>query len=84
MKRGKPAPDIFAYAANAMGETPGGWCRRGSVPGVTGAAAAGMRVIGFTGGRHCQEGHGARLAAAGAETIIAEMRFLPEAVRSLL
>ena len=84
VKRGKPAPDIFAYAANAMGETPRGCIVvEDSVPGVTGAAAAGMRVIGFTGGRHCQEGHGARLAAAGAETVIAEMAELQQAVEAL-
>ena len=42
-----------------------------------------MRVIGFAGGRHCGKDHARRLEAAGADTVIAEMRLLPQAVRGL-
>jgi hypothetical protein len=43
-----------------------------------------MKVIGFTGGRHCARDHGERLSAAGAHRVIAAMGQLPEAVRLLL
>ncbi|CAO4136383.1 Phosphoglycolate phosphatase [Methylorubrum extorquens] len=75
--RGKPAPDVFLYAA--------GWMRvaipdclviEDSVPGVTAARAAGIRTFGFTGGRHCPPDFGARLQDAGAETVFADMRDL--------
>jgi beta-phosphoglucomutase-like phosphatase (HAD superfamily) len=44
-----------------------------SVPGVQAAVAAGMRVIGFTGGSHCRPGHAERLRAAGASAVCAGM-----------
>jgi len=82
---GKPAPDIFEYAARRMDATPASCIViEDSVPGVIGAVAAGMQVVGFVGGRHCGEDHGERLAAAGARKVIAEMRLLPEAVQAFL
>jgi HAD superfamily hydrolase (TIGR01509 family) len=72
--RGKPAPDLFLFAANAMQASPG-CCTviEDSVPGVQAAVAAGMRVVGFTGGGHCRPGHAERLRAAGAATVAADM-----------
>ena len=76
--RGKPDPDVFAYAA--------GWMRRpvtacavveDSIPGVKAARRAGMRVIGFTGGSHCPPRHGDQLMAAGAHAVLSHMRELP-------
>jgi HAD superfamily hydrolase (TIGR01509 family) len=85
VRNGKPAPDIFRHAAKEMGEMPQRCVViEDSVPGVIGAVAAGMKVIGFTGGRHCGKDHGARLAAAGAGKVIGAMAQLPEAVRGLL
>jgi beta-phosphoglucomutase-like phosphatase (HAD superfamily) len=52
-----------------------------SVPGVTGAHAAGMAVLGFHGGGHCPPGHAERLRAAGANLTFDDMRQLPELVR---
>ncbi len=81
---GKPAPDIYQYAARQMGERPQDCIViEDSLPGVKGALAAGMRVIGFTGGRHCGEGHGERLGAAGAHRVITAMAELQEAVATL-
>jgi HAD superfamily hydrolase (TIGR01509 family) len=81
---GKPAPDIFLHAAREMGELPQRCIViEDSVPGVKGAVAAGMRVIGFTGGRHCGDGHGERLGAAGAHRVITAMTELQEAVEAL-
>ena len=48
-----------------------------SAPGVTGGRAAGMIVLGFHGGSHCQPGHGDSLHAAGAAATFDDMRQLP-------
>ena len=64
--RGKPAPDLFLFAAASMQRAPAACVViEDSVPGVQAAVAAGMRVIGFTGGGHCRPGHAERLRAAG-------------------
>jgi beta-phosphoglucomutase-like phosphatase (HAD superfamily) len=47
-----------------------------SVPGVTGARAAGMTVLGFHGGSHCRPGHADQLRDAGASATFADMREL--------
>jgi len=78
VERGKPAPDLFLFAAAQM-KTPPERCVvvEDSVPGVTAARAAGMTVIGFTGGSHCRPGDTDRLRAAGADIVIGDMRALP-------
>jgi beta-phosphoglucomutase-like phosphatase (HAD superfamily) len=48
-----------------------------SVPGITGARAAGMTVLGFHGGSHCRPGYAETLRAAGAVMIFDDMRQLP-------
>jgi HAD superfamily hydrolase (TIGR01509 family) len=69
--RGKPAPDVFLHAARTFEVDPRVvTVVEDSVPGVTAAAAAGMRVIGFVGGAHTFAGHGERLMDAGAETVV--------------
>jgi HAD superfamily hydrolase (TIGR01509 family) len=78
VKRGKPAPDLFLFAADQMQATPARCLViEDSVPGVTGARAAGMTVFGFHGGSHCRPGHVDRLRAAGAAVIFDDMRELP-------
>jgi HAD superfamily hydrolase (TIGR01509 family) len=60
--RGKPAPDLFLAAAAAEGVAPEDCIvLEDSPPGVQGAQAAGMTVLGFD-----PQGDGARLAALGA------------------
>jgi HAD superfamily hydrolase (TIGR01509 family) len=67
----KPAPDLFLHAANALGVDPSGCLViEDSVNGVKAALAANMRVWGFAGGGHMDDGGRARLAAAGAERIV--------------
>lgn len=81
VSRGKPAPDIFLHAAQAMGTAPADCIViEDSVPGVQAGVAAGMPVIGFTGGAHAYPGFAARLREAGAATIIATMDQLPAAL----
>jgi beta-phosphoglucomutase-like phosphatase (HAD superfamily) len=53
------------------------------VHGVHAARAAGMRVIGFTGGSHTYPTHADRLTDAGAETVISRMVELPQMVEAL-
>ena len=66
--RGKPAPDLFLFAAERMGiPATGAVVIEDSIYGVRGARAAGMRAIGFLGGSHIEPGHSATLAASGAE-----------------
>lgn len=75
--RGKPHPDLFEYSARVMG-VDGSECLvvEDSVAGVTAARAAGMKPIGFAGGSHCPPGHSDRLVAAGATTVINDLRLL--------
>lgn len=70
-RRPKPAPDVFLHAARTMRADPGKtFVIEDSVHGISGAKAAGMRVIGFTGGSHSYPGHADLLTEAGAETVI--------------
>jgi HAD superfamily hydrolase (TIGR01509 family) len=74
VKHGKPAPDLFLYAANAMKVVPADCLViEDSVPGVTAARAAGMQVIGFIGGSHAGPDLGPRLSAAGAVMVLPNM-----------
>lgn len=51
--RGKPAPDLFLYAAREMGHAPETCVViEDSVPGVQAAVAAGMPVLGYAGDPH--------------------------------
>lgn len=55
--RGKPAPDLFLYAAEKMGFSPENCIVIEDSPaGIEAAQAAGMDVIGFLGGGHAQYG----------------------------
>ena len=84
VKRGKPAPDLFLFAAEQMKAKPGRCVViEDSVPGVTGARAAGMVVLGFHGGSHCPPGHAAMLRDAGAAVTFGDMRELPDLVRRI-
>ena len=68
VSNGKPAPDLFLFAASQMNVAPERCLViEDSVPGVTGGRAAGMTVLGFHGGSHCRPGHGDSLRAAGAD-----------------
>jgi len=80
VERGKPAPDLFLFAAGQMRAAPARCIViEDSVPGVTGARAAGMTVFGFVGGSHFSgPEQAAQLTAAGADLIFDDMARLPE------
>jgi HAD superfamily hydrolase (TIGR01509 family) len=67
---GKPAPDLFLYAAAAMGSKPDRTLViEDSVSGVMAAKAAGMKVWGFVGGAHYRYQSNGLLQDAGADRI---------------
>lgn len=78
---GKPKPDVFLFAAGWMKTSP---LRclviEDSVPGVVAARSAGIPVLGFTGGSHCDPGHARRLTDAGASAVFSEMEELPSLI----
>ena len=70
---GKPAPDLFEYAAASM-DTGAAECVvvEDSLPGVTAGRAAGMHVIGFTGATHCGVDLDTDLLDAGAHEVASD------------
>ncbi|SEI19632.1 haloacid dehalogenase superfamily, subfamily IA, variant 3 with third motif having DD or ED [Rhizobium tibeticum] len=82
--RGKPAPDLFLFAAEKM-NTPADRCVviEDSVVGIQAAVAAGMMVIGFIGGSHCPPCHAEKLMEAGAIRIFSHMTALPRVLGGL-
>lgn len=85
VEHGKPAPDLFLFAAEQMQVAPSRCLViEDSVPGITGAVAAGMTAFGFCGGSHCAPGTPAVLADAGATAIFADMRQLPYMIREFV
>jgi len=68
--RGKPAPDIYLHAADALGL---GIERcailEDSPVGATGAVASGAYVIGLAAGRHCPPDHERTLRAIGVDAV---------------
>ena len=79
VSNGKPAPDLFLFAAEQM-RTPPARCLviEDSVAGVTGALAAGMLVFGYHGGSHCRPDTAHALRAAGAAATFDDMRQVPD------
>jgi len=80
VERGKPAPDLFQYASDTIGARPDRCVVvEDSEAGVRAGKAAGMFVLGFTGGSHVTSTfHGPKLAAAGADVVFSAMAELPD------
>ncbi|PWL19080.1 HAD family hydrolase [Falsochrobactrum shanghaiense] len=83
-KKTKPAPDVFLHAAQQFNVDPANVIViEDSAHGIHAARAAGMRVIGFTGGAHTYPGHADKLTDAGAETVIHRHKDLPGTIEAL-
>lgn len=79
VNRGKPAPDLFLFAADRLQVHPERCIViEDSLAGVRAGVAAGMTVLGFTGGSHIQPGHQATLLDAGAIEVFSEMSQISE------
>lgn len=79
VKHGKPAPDLFLFAAERMGVDPSRCLVvEDSESGIRAAKAAGMTAVGFTGGSHYAVlDNTASLRSAGADHIISNAAELP-------
>lgn len=78
VESGKPAPDLFLFAADRMGFPPERCVVvEDSRPGLEAAVAAGMHGLGFTGGGHGRSGDAEALRGAGAARTFSHMAELP-------
>ncbi|WP_305981901.1 HAD family hydrolase [Roseivirga thermotolerans] len=69
--KGKPDPAVYLLALQKLGLKPSEVVVvEDSVAGVSASVAAGLRTIGFLGGSHVRNGHGAKLKALGAEQLV--------------
>lgn len=79
---GKPAPDLYLFAARELGAEPSQCLVIDDSPtGVTAAVAAHIPVVGFTGANHLGPVQEENLRAAGALTLISEFARVPEFFR---
>jgi HAD superfamily hydrolase (TIGR01509 family) len=84
VRNGKPAPDLFLFAARSMSAAPAQCIVIEDSPfGVAAGLAAGMQVIGFAGASHATDELAQRLSAAGAHRVIRAMSELPACVEAL-
>lgn len=85
VQHGKPAPDLFLFAAQTMGVAREACIVIEDPPfGVQAAVAAGMTVFGFTGGGHTTEGHARQLTDAGADMIFGSWNDVADALEAEL
>jgi HAD superfamily hydrolase (TIGR01509 family) len=81
---GKPAPDLFLFAAKSMGVAPRDTIViEDSAAGVLAARRAGMAVIGFAGASHADDTLVTALHAAGAAAVLTSMADLPGTIEKL-
>jgi HAD superfamily hydrolase (TIGR01509 family) len=83
--RGKPAPDLFLFAARSLGVEPEDCLVIEDSPlGVRAARAAGIPAVGFVGGSHAAPKLAQALTEAGAAAVVTAMADLPAIVNGLL
>ncbi len=70
VKNGKPAPDIFLFAAERLRVAPQDCIViEDSLAGIRAAKAAKMRVLGYVGGSHCSPEYADRVQGEGVEKV---------------
>ena len=76
--RGKPAPDLFLFAADSLGYAPPACLVVEDSPaGISAAKAAKMRVVAFTGGSHARtDAHRSAIAELAPDALIDDIRAL--------
>lgn len=87
VKAGKPAPDLFLYAAHHMGYPPTDCVViEDSIYGVQAGKSAGMHVLGFIGGSHVLEKSKTEslLRQSGADCVFDNMELLPDLLKKVL
>ena len=79
VENGKPSPDLFLYAADAMGVEPGNCAVVEDSPaGIEAAHRAGMRVYAYVGATHAEPGDlRASAEAMSPDAIFEDMKDLP-------
>ncbi|QRM32381.1 HAD family phosphatase [Microvirga sp. VF16] len=78
VQRGKPAPDLFLFAAQRMAVAPSSCLViEDSATGVEAAVKAGMSVIGYCRPERRSSDHQNRLLNAGAHAIVYDLREIP-------
>jgi len=84
VENGKPAPDLFLHAAARLDVAPD-TCLvvEDSTNGVRAGCAAGMRVVGFTGGAHADDDLARRLLEAGADAVVASHAELSDRISAM-
>jgi HAD superfamily hydrolase (TIGR01509 family) len=84
VERGKPAPDLFLFAARCMGVEPMHCIVIEDSPlGIEAARAAGMTPIGFAGGSHATAALADALRVAGAAGVVHTMTDLPRTIEAV-
>lgn len=75
--KGKPAPDIFIYAADKIGAAPENCLVIEDSPyGIQAGLAANMNVVGYSGATHMNDDRIEKLYHSGAKEVISDMRLL--------
>lgn len=86
VRQGKPAPDLFLFAARNLGIDPSRCAVMEDSPhGIAGARAAGMRAVGFVGGSHLsgmRDDHAVHLRKAGAAEVLKDLTGMRDALLS--
>jgi HAD superfamily hydrolase (TIGR01509 family) len=84
VRKGKPAPDLYLHAAEKLDVKPNACIVVEDSPvGVSASVSAGMTAIGFVGGSHAGGQLANQIRAAGARTIISDLRALKSAIIDL-
>ena len=85
VERGKPAPDLYLFAARAVGARAVDCIViEDSTLGIRAAVAAGMGTIGFVGASHATPELANQLEMAGARKVIASMSDLPSTIEEIV